>query len=98
MPSNSLASEVIPDCLHNLDKAMDKERPDVWLSMFPYFGKDSDSSYAFPLHDFYQKKAVEVVNKHGGLELSTSGGDEANLHLSKSDSVNWSIRNSYGWE
>ena len=88
MPSNSLASEVIPDCLHNLDKAMDKERPDVWLSMFPYFGKDSDSSYAFPLHDFYQKKAVEVVNKHGGLELSTSGGHEANLHLSKSDSVN----------
>ncbi|XP_075648033.1 transcription factor bHLH155 isoform X1 [Castanea sativa] len=89
MSTNSLASEMIPDGLRNLDKAIDRERPDVWVSMFPYFGKDSDSSYAFPPHDFYQEKAAEVVNNHGGLELSTSGGDEsAKFHLSKSEIVN----------
>ncbi|XP_030933859.1 transcription factor bHLH155 [Quercus lobata] len=89
MSTNSLASEMIPDGLQNLDKAIDRERPDVWVSMFPYFGKDSDSSYAFPPHDFYQEKAVEVVNNHGGLELSTSGGDEsAKFHSSKSKIVN----------
>nr|POE87668.1 transcription factor [Quercus suber] len=89
MSTNSLASEIIPDGLRNLDKAIDRERPDVWVSMFPYFGKDSDSSYAFPPHDFYQEKAVEVVNNHGGLELSTSGGDEsAKFHSSKSKIVN----------
>lgn len=80
IPTKSFASEVIPDCL---DKAIDKERQDVWLSMPPYFGKDRDSSV------FYQKKAVEVVNGHGGLDLSASGGDEsARLNLSKSNIIN----------
>lgn len=80
IPTNSLASEVIPDCL---DKAIDKERQDVWLSMSPYFGKDRDSSV------FYQKKEVDAVNGHGGLDLSTSGGDvSARLHLSKSNIIN----------
>ncbi|XP_059431947.1 transcription factor bHLH155 isoform X3 [Corylus avellana] len=80
IPTNSLASEVIPDCL---DKAIDKERQDVWLSMSPYFAKDRDTSV------FYQKTAVDAVNGHGGLDLSTSGGNEsAPLHLSKSNIIN----------
>lgn len=88
IPSNSSASEVIPDCLNNLDKPKNKERADKRLSMFPYFEKDGDIS-AFPPHDFHQKKTVEVVNDPGGLELSTSGGDgSVKLHFSNSTIFN----------
>ncbi|XP_041007406.1 transcription factor bHLH155 isoform X2 [Juglans microcarpa x Juglans regia] len=77
MPANSSASEVIPDCLRNFDKVVDKERADLRLPIFPYFGKGGGNSYSFPLHGFDQKQTVEVVNDHGRLELSTSEGDDS---------------------
>ncbi|CAB4321850.1 unnamed protein product [Prunus armeniaca] len=85
-----LASGVITDCLHNLDKAANREEcPDVWSSVFPHIGKDSDSSYVFPLPENCLKKAVELVNKHGGLESSNLGClESAKLHQSKSSILN----------
>lgn len=77
VPSKSFTSEVIPDCLHNLDKTLNGERPDIWFSILPYLGKDSDSPYVLSLPNNYQEKAVDVVNKRGGLEFSSSGLDES---------------------
>ncbi|XP_041003807.1 transcription factor bHLH155-like isoform X2 [Juglans microcarpa x Juglans regia] len=83
VPANSSASVMITDCLRNSDKAIDKEGADVWLSMFPCFGKDRGNSCAFLPHGFYQRKAVEVVYDHERLELCNSVGDEsAQLHSS----------------
>nr|XP_011459705.1 PREDICTED: transcription factor bHLH155-like [Fragaria vesca subsp. vesca] len=83
-----LASGAFPDCLQNLDKAINREKSDVWLSAFPHSGKDGDSSYIFPLTGNF-KNAVEVVNKHGELESSNIGGDESpKLHQSKSSIFN----------
>lgn len=71
----SLASGTFPDCLQNLDKAINREKSDVWLSVFPHSGKDSDSSYIFPLTGNL-KKSIEGINKHGELDSSKLGGDE----------------------
>lgn len=84
----SLASGTFPDGLQNLDKAINIEKSDVWLSVFPHSGKDSDSSYIFPLTGNL-KKAVEGINKHGELDSSKLGGDEIpKLHQSKSSIFN----------
>ncbi|XP_024031485.1 transcription factor bHLH155 isoform X2 [Morus notabilis] len=77
IPSKSFTSETVPDCLHNLDKTLNGEGPDIWFSIFPYVGKDGDSPYVLSLPNNYQEKAVDVVNKHGGLEFSTNGTDES---------------------
>ncbi|KAK9280728.1 hypothetical protein L1049_003616 [Liquidambar formosana] len=69
-----LGSEV---CVRNLDKAANKERPNVWSPMFPSLEKDSDgSSYFVPLSGIHQKKVVEGVNKRGGLKSPMSVSDE----------------------
>ncbi|PON62602.1 MYC/MYB transcription factor [Parasponia andersonii] len=77
MPSKSFDSEVIPDCLHNLDKTLNGDRPDIWFSIFPYLGKDDDSSYVWSLPGNHQEKAADVVINRGGLELPTIGADES---------------------
>lgn len=71
-----MASEVVPDCLHNSDKSLDKESADVWLSVFPCLVKDYDGTYVFPPPGNNQKKAVDMVNKSGEARLSTFEDDE----------------------
>lgn len=39
-----------------------KGQIDLRLPKFPYFGKGGGGSYTFPLHAFYLKKTIEVVN------------------------------------
>ncbi|XP_050366733.1 transcription factor bHLH155 [Argentina anserina] len=86
-PTN-LASGAFPDCLQDIDKAINIKKSDIWLSAFPQCGKDDDSSYMFPLTRNL-KNAVEVVNKHGELESSNIGGDEtSNISQSKSSIFN----------
>ena len=77
IPSKFFSSEVIPDCLHNLDKTLNGERPDIWSSIFPYLGKDNDSSHVWSLPGNHQEKAADVVLNHGELELPTSGADKS---------------------
>ncbi|GMI98713.1 conserved peptide upstream open reading frame 7, LONESOME HIGHWAY LIKE 2 [Hibiscus trionum] len=64
-----LDSEVI-----SLEKAVDNG-PDFSLPEFSHPQKCSDSSFVFPLANNNQKRAVDVENKHEGLELSSAGGD-----------------------
>ncbi|XP_062080527.1 transcription factor bHLH155-like [Humulus lupulus] len=89
IPSKGFAPEAISDCLHNLDKALNEERPDVWFSIFPYLGKDNDSSYVWSLPDNQQEKTADIVINRGGLELPTSGADEnAKLAQSEANIIN----------
>ncbi|KAJ9169595.1 hypothetical protein P3X46_017764 [Hevea brasiliensis] len=76
-------SELIPDSLCNLDKAIYKEGPNNQLPMFPYLQKESDNSYFCSLPGIDQNTADEVANKHGGHVLSTLENDKSVklLHL-----------------
>ncbi|KAM2399189.1 hypothetical protein ACFXTH_035786 [Malus domestica] len=76
-----LASGVL-DCVNNLDTATNRESSDIWSSIFPHLGKDSDSSYVFPLPENCLKKAVELANNHGGLESSNLGCQSKSSTLS----------------
>ena len=75
------ASDIVPDSLFNLDKGIHKERPNVWSPMFPIFGKHNDSSFIFQLPAIHQNRAVNMFNKDGGLELSSSQSDESTKFL-----------------
>ncbi|XP_059660377.1 transcription factor bHLH155 [Cornus florida] len=65
------------DCIHNLDKTMSKEKTNICSPMFSSLGKSSNNSYVVPLPGGYSKKTVELINKHGELQLSTPGGCES---------------------
>ncbi|XP_060970996.1 transcription factor bHLH155 isoform X1 [Cannabis sativa] len=85
IPSKGFAPEAISDCLHNLDKALNEERQDIWFSIFPYLGKDNDSSYDWSLLDNQQEKTADIVINNGGPELPASGADK-NTKLAQSES------------
>ncbi|KAL5561862.1 hypothetical protein UlMin_031609 [Ulmus minor] len=86
---SSSSLEAVPDYLCNLAKTLNGERPDIWLSIFPYLEKENDGTYIFPMPGNHQKQAVDVVNKYGGLGSSTCGDDDsAKLLQSKSDILN----------
>ena len=70
LPTKLLDSEVIP-----LDKAVDKEGPDILSPEFSHPQKYSDSLFVLPLSHNHSKGAVEVKNKHEELELSSAGSD-----------------------
>ncbi|TXG63797.1 hypothetical protein EZV62_010791 [Acer yangbiense] len=74
LPTNTLASECIPNCLQSLDKVVNKEGPNVRLPIFLHDGKHSDSSYVYPVSSV-QPNMAEVVNKHGGIQLSMPCSD-----------------------
>ena len=73
--------------MHHLEKTLNHERPDIWFSIFPYLGKDNDGSYFFSLPSNNQGMAVDVVNKHGELELPTSEADESSKLLQSQTSI-----------
>ncbi|XVF32417.1 hypothetical protein REPUB_Repub17cG0080600 [Reevesia pubescens] len=70
LPTKLLDSEVI-----SLDKAVDKEGPDVLLPEFSHCR--GDSWFVLPLSSNHPKGAVKVENKHERLELSSAGSDES---------------------
>ncbi|XP_015891480.3 transcription factor bHLH155 isoform X2 [Ziziphus jujuba] len=89
IPSKSLASENVPASLHNSDKTLNRDSGDVWLSVFPYLGKDYDSSYIIPLPGNNQKKVVDMVNNCGGPGLPTFEDEESDKSLqSRTNSIN----------
>ena len=53
----------------------------MWSPMFPVFGKHDDSSYIFQLPGIHQNRAVNMLNKDGVLELSSSQSDESTKFL-----------------
>ncbi|XP_059626005.1 transcription factor EMB1444-like isoform X2 [Cornus florida] len=82
--TRSSSSGIVSDCIHNLDRTMNKEKTNIWSPVFPSLEKSEDRSY--PLPGAYLKKTVEMIDKHGGHELSTPEDHEsANLLQSRSD-------------
>ncbi|XWS46950.1 hypothetical protein CRYUN_Cryun14cG0112100 [Craigia yunnanensis] len=70
LPTKLLDSEVIP-----LDRAVDKERPDIFSPEFSHPPKYSDSLFVLPLSRNHSKGVVEVENKREELELSSAGSN-----------------------
>ncbi|KAF8392215.1 hypothetical protein HHK36_022557 [Tetracentron sinense] len=69
--------EAFHDCEDRLDKSLSNKRLDIQSHFFPSLGRQNDfSQYILPLPVLHQRKAVEVVNKHVGVESPTSRGDE----------------------
>ncbi|XVF21613.1 hypothetical protein REPUB_Repub12eG0105200 [Reevesia pubescens] len=92
LPTKLLDSKVVP-----LDKAVDKEGPDVLLPEFSHQWKYSGSSFVLPLSSNHSKGAVKVENKHEGLEPSSAGSDEsANLLTPRSNLSNLEHQNQLG--
>ncbi|XWS76279.1 hypothetical protein CRYUN_Cryun01aG0161700 [Craigia yunnanensis] len=92
LPTKLLDSEVIP-----LDKAVDKEGPDVLLPEFLHRRKYSDRSFVLPLSSNHLEGAGEVENKHEGLELFSPGSDEsAKLLTPRSNVSNLEHQNQLG--
>lgn len=81
LSTRSSTSDIVPDSLFNLDKGIHKERSSVWSPMFPVFRKHDDSSYIIQLPGIQQNRAVNMLNKDGGLELSSSETDESTRFL-----------------
>ncbi|KAL5860086.1 hypothetical protein ACOSQ4_001382 [Xanthoceras sorbifolium] len=75
LPSNTLALESTPNCLRNLDNVVIKEGPNVQLPIFPHDGKHSGSSYDNPMSGDQPDMVVDVVNNHGGIQLSMPCSD-----------------------
>lgn len=98
-PTKSLTSETIPNCLSNLDKVVNNERPNVQFPMLPYVEKHGDSSYVYPVSGTQPKTAVELINKHGGIQFSTPGSDGSDKLLQpKTNIINLQNQNQMGMD
>ncbi|GLU03650.1 hypothetical protein SLE2022_208380 [Rubroshorea leprosula] len=89
LPIKGLASEVI-----SLDKAINKDGRNDFLPEFSCFQQGGHSSYVFPMSGFCPKSAVEVVNKHEEIKLSTEEG--TNLLKTRSNIANLENRDKVG--
>ncbi|GAV58886.1 bHLH-MYC_N domain-containing protein [Cephalotus follicularis] len=76
LPTKSLVSKVNPDCLHNLDNAMNSDVPTVLLSEFPYIKKYGDSTCNFPLSgEDHRKSGSDEGHKLLHPESNMINGD-----------------------
>ncbi|EOX94495.1 Basic helix-loop-helix DNA-binding superfamily protein isoform 3 [Theobroma cacao] len=92
LPTKLLDSDGIP-----LDKTVDEQGPDALLPEFSHPRKYSDRLFVLPLSNNHPKGAVEVENKHEGLELSSARNDEsAKLLTPRSNVSNLEHQNQLG--